>query len=81
MSRINESMHIMKQLHDLGFHKGYAPLKELSKRLSDHIKTGEPWEGEIKFEQYGRIAYLSIPKDPAIRIRLKLTALVHEDST
>ena len=72
MNRINESIDIMNQIYGLGFDREYAPVKELSKRLSDHIKTGEPWEGEISFKQYGRIAELSIPRDTKLRIRLKL---------
>ena len=75
MSRINESIHIMKQLHDLGIPKAYAPLNEISKRLSDHIKTGEPWEGEIILARYSRIAQLVIPGDHQSRIRLTLKAM------
>ena len=80
MSRINESIHIMKQLYDLGFHKGYAPLNELSKRLSDHIKTGEPWEGEIRFEQYGRVAHVVLPKNPQSRLHVTLKMIAGFDS-
>jgi hypothetical protein len=79
MSRINESIDIMNQIYGLGFDREYAPVKELSKRLSDHIKTGEPWEGEIIFKEYGRIAELSIPKDTKLRIRLKLKKIHYTD--
>jgi hypothetical protein len=69
----------MNQIYGLGFDREYAPVKELSKRLSDHIKTGEPWEGEIIFKEYGRIAELSIPKDTKLRIRLKLKKIHYTD--
>lgn len=62
MSRVEECIRIMKQLYDFGIPVEYPPLKELSKRLSDYVKTGEPWAGEIKFEAYGRVAYIILPR-------------------
>jgi hypothetical protein len=52
----------MKQMRDLGIPTEYPPLKELSKRLSDYVKTGEPWAGKIKFEAYGRVANVILPR-------------------
>jgi len=62
MNRIEECIRIMKQLRDLGIPAEYPPLKELSKRLSDYVKTGEPWAGKIKFEAYGRVANVILPR-------------------
>lgn len=62
MNRIEECIRIMKQLYEFGIPVEYPPLKELSKRLSDYVKTGEPWSGKIKFEAYGRIADVILPR-------------------
>ena len=62
MSRIEECIRVMKEIRDLGFPTEYPPLKELSKRLSDYVKTGEPWSGKIKFEAYGRVADVILPR-------------------
>jgi len=62
MSRIEECIRVMKEIRDLGFPTEYPPLKELSKRLSDYVRTGEPWSGKIKFEAYGRVADVILPR-------------------
>lgn len=62
MSRIEECIRVMKEVKDLGFPSDYPPMKELSKRLSDYVKTGEPWTGKIKFELYGRVADVILPR-------------------
>ena len=62
MNRISECISIMKQVRDLGFPSEYPPYKELSRRISDYIKTGEPWSGKIKFEAYGRYADVILPR-------------------
>jgi len=80
MTRLNECISIMKQLHDLGFDKEYKPLKDLSKRLSDYVKDGVPYTFAIKFEEYGRIAYVVLPKNPESRVHLTLKAIAGHDS-
>lgn len=62
MNRIEECIRVMKQIRDLGIPPDYPPLKELSGRLSDYVKTGEPWSGKIKFEAYGRVADVILPR-------------------
>lgn len=62
MSRVEECIRVMKEIRDLGVPTEYPPLKELSKRLSDYVKTGEPWAGKIKFEAYGRVADVVLPR-------------------
>lgn len=75
MNRIDECLRIMKQLNDLGFPSDYPPRKELSKRLSDYIKTGEPWSGRIKFELYGRYADIILPRRADREIQVVLRKL------
>lgn len=62
MSRIEECLRVMREVQDLGFPSDYPPMKELSKRLSEYVKTGEPWSGKIKFELYGRVADVILPR-------------------
>lgn len=73
MSRIEECIRIMKQIREMGFPTEYKPMKELSKRLSDYVKTGEPWSGKIKFHGYNRTAYVILPRrvDRQISVVLK----------
>ena len=80
MTRLNECLSVMKQLHDLGFHKEYVPLKELSRKMSDYVKTGEPATFTIPFEQYGRIAHVTLPKNPQSRVQLTLKAIAGFES-
>ncbi len=75
MSRIEECIHVMKQLRDLGIPTEYPPLKELSRRLSDYVKTGEPWSGKIKFEAYGRVAHVILPRKADREISVTLSIL------
>lgn len=73
MSRLDECLQIMKQINDLGIPTDYPPRNELSKRLSDYVKTGEPWAGKIKFEAYRRVADIILPRraDREILVVLK----------
>ena len=36
--RLEQSLHVMREMYDLGFPTDYPPLKELSRRLSDYVK-------------------------------------------
>lgn len=73
MNRIEECVTIMKQIRDIGFPTEYPPMKELSGRLSDYVKTGEPWSGKIVFHGYNRIAHIILPRkaDRKISVVLK----------
>lgn len=62
MNRIQECIQVMKQVYNLGIPTEYPPVKELSHRLSNYVKTGEPWSGKIKFEAYGRVADVILPR-------------------
>lgn len=72
MNRVEQCISVMKQIRDLGIPTEYPPLKELSKRMSDYIKTGEPWSGKIKFEAYGRVAEVILPRRQNIEVSVIL---------
>jgi hypothetical protein len=73
MNRLEQSLRVMREIYDLGFPTDYPPVKELSRRLSDYVKTGEPWSGKIKFQAYGRVAEVILPRraDRDISVVLK----------
>lgn len=75
MSRLEECLRVMRQLYDFGIPTEYPPLKELSKRLSDYVKTGEPWSGKIKFEAYNRVADIILPRKADRQISVVLRQL------
>ena len=75
MNRVEECLSVMRQIRDFGIANDYPPLKELSRRLSNYIKTGEPWSGKIKFEAYGRVAKIILPRKPNIPISVTLSIL------
>ena len=72
MNRVEQCISVMKQIRDLGIPTEYPPLKELSRRMSDYIKTGEPWSGKIKFEAYGRVAEVILPRRQNIEVSVIL---------
>jgi len=78
MTRLNECLSVMKQLHDLGIDKNYQPLKELSRKMSDYVKTGEPSTFSIEMKRYGRIAHITLPSDHQSRVHLTLKAMGHD---
>lgn len=79
MTRLNECLSIMKQLYDLGIDKNYGPLKELSRKMSDYVKTGEPETFTIEMKRYGRIAHVDLPKNPESRVTLALKTIGRVD--
>jgi hypothetical protein len=72
MSKLEQSIRVMKQIHEeIGIPVDYPPVKELSKRMSEYVKTNEPWSGSIKFPAYDRVAEVILPRKGDIRIRLR----------
>ena len=60
-TRLLKCLDIVRDITDLGVPSDYPPLKQLSKRLSDYVKSGESWSGRIMFEEYGRYADIVLP--------------------
>lgn len=73
--RLEKSLEIMRQINDLGIPTEYPPRMELSRRLSDYVKTGEPWSGKIKFEAYGRVAHVILPRKDTVDVQVVLKSL------
>jgi hypothetical protein len=74
-SRLNECLKVLKDIQELGIPVDYPPLKELSKRMTDYVKTGDPWAGKLKMEAYGRYADVVLPRKKDIPITVVLRKL------
>jgi hypothetical protein len=68
--RIQEVLRIMRDVKNLGFPTDYPPMKELSLRMNEYVKTGQGWSGKIRFKEYDRVAEILLPTKPTIPIQV-----------
>jgi len=59
--RVKESVHLLKQLLAGGVQETAAGYAELKERISEWVKTGKRWEGDVEFPIYGRYAEVVLP--------------------
>jgi len=70
MNRLSESISIMNKLYnELHVPKEDPGAKELSKRLSDYVKSQKSWAGYIQFPTLKRHLHVILPNNPAMDIR------------
>ena len=75
MERVKESVHLLRQLKDIGFQdtsKGYLDIKEV---LDRWIADGVSWSGKIKLPEYGRVADIVLPGRAGAVANLRLRAV------
>lgn len=73
MSRLNESLDIMRKLRtDYGIDKNDPGLKELGQRLTPYIKHGKVWAGYIELVSIKRHLHVILPNNPVMPIRVVL---------
>ena len=60
--RVKEGINLLKQLQETGVSPSYEAFKEVQSKISDWVKTGDPWTGKIKFPDYGRVADILLPR-------------------
>jgi len=76
MSRIEESIRIMKKLRDeVKIPVDDPGLKELGRRLTMYIKYGSIWAGYIELPTIKRHLHVILPTNPAMEIRVVLKAV------
>ena len=76
MSRIEESIRIMKKLRDEVKIPAEDPgLKELGRRLTMYIKYGSIWAGYIQLPTIKRHLHVILPNNPAMEMRVVLKAV------
>ena len=59
--RLKEGISLLTQLKEANVRQ-YGGFTELQEKISEWVKTGEPWEGTIPFPEHGREAKLELPK-------------------
>lgn len=59
--RLKEGISLLTQLKEANVRQ-YGGFGELQEKISEWVKTGEPWEGTIPFPEHGRVAELQLPK-------------------
>jgi hypothetical protein len=59
--RLKEGVSLLTQLREANV-KQSGGFKDLQEKISEWVKTGEPWDGTISFVEHGRVADVSLPK-------------------
>ena len=55
--RLRQTVTILKKItEDLGIPYNSPEVQELKGRMNDFVRGGEPWEGEVMFAPWGRVA-------------------------
>lgn len=60
--RVREGIALLKKIQEVGIDKSDDGFKELQSKISDWVKTGDPWAGKIKFTLYSRVAEVLLPR-------------------
>lgn len=60
--RVREGIALLRQLQDIGVDPADSDFVLLKERVSDWVKTGDPWSGKIPFGAYGRVAEVLLPR-------------------
>lgn len=63
--RVREGISLLRQLQDIGVDPADPQYIMLKDRVSDWVKTGDPWAGKIPFTSYGRVAEVLLPRKAA----------------
>ena len=64
--RLKESMYLLQQLQGLGIAQTEPGYKELSAKLSEWVKGGPTWSGNIDFHRFNRRAKVILPTRPGV---------------
>ena len=73
--RLGETVHILKQLIDLGIHKEDPGYKEVKSKFDEWILTGDSWNGSVHLIRYGRRADINLPRRNGSAASLNLKVL------
>lgn len=60
--RVREGVTILKKIQEVGIDTSDDGYIELKAKISDWVKSGDPWAGKIKFPLYNRIAEVLLPR-------------------
>lgn len=60
--RLKEGISLLTQLKTNGVRGNSLGFLVLKQKISEWVDSGEPWDGTVPFEEYGREAIVSLPK-------------------
>jgi hypothetical protein len=60
--RVREGIALLKKLQEVGIGVTEPGYKELQTKISDWVRSGDPWSGKIEFTRYGRIGDVLLPR-------------------
>jgi hypothetical protein len=60
--RVREGVALLKKLQEVGIDTSDDGYIELKSKISDWVRSGDPWAGKIKFPLYNRIAEVLLPR-------------------
>jgi hypothetical protein len=75
IDRVKETVHLLKQLIDIGFQETSEGYKDIKAVLDTWIADGRSWSGKVRLPEYGRIAHIVLPSKATATATLKLTAV------
>ena len=60
--RVREGITLLKKIQEVGIDISDDGYIELKSKISDWVKTGDPWTGKIKFSFDTRVAEVLLPR-------------------
>jgi hypothetical protein len=75
IDRVNEAVHLLKQLVDIGFQETSQGYKDIKAVLDAWIADGSSWAGKLRLPEYGRMAHIMLPSKATATATMKLTAI------
>lgn len=70
--RLRQTVSVLRKLTvDLGIPYESEEVQTLKARLNQFVKDGEPWDGSISFEPWGRIADVVLTRKGNIEVTLR----------
>jgi hypothetical protein len=70
--RVKEVVRVLSELRDYGIPSDTAGYDAIKEKMTEYVKTGEPWVGKIPMPELNRVAYLILPRRTRDTIQLTL---------
>ncbi len=70
--RLHQAIVVLKKLRDdLGLPYESEEVQNIKQRFDEFIRTGEPWEGNIPFSAWDRVAHIRLTRKGKIELTLR----------
>ena len=71
--RLRQTVSVLRKLTvDLGIPYESEEVQTLKTRLNQFVRDGEPWEGTVSFEPWGRLADIVLSRKGNIEVTLRV---------